>query len=138
MAHLLRIAAVTAASCCAVLIAAPIATSDPFEPVLSADLGSSTPALASKMIARLIVPPHHFAAFDSIITHESGWNTFAINPASGAYGLGQALPPEKMSSHGWDWQFNPLTQIRWAYDYMNLRYGSPEAAWVFWQAHHWY
>ena len=33
-----------------------------------------------------------FAALNSIITHESGWNPNAVNPSSGAYGLGQALP----------------------------------------------
>ncbi|MFG2915370.1 MULTISPECIES: aggregation-promoting factor C-terminal-like domain-containing protein, partial [unclassified Kitasatospora] len=26
----------------------------------------------------------------------------------------------------------------WALDYMNTRYGSPNAAWNFWQSHHWY
>ncbi|MFB7669233.1 lytic transglycosylase domain-containing protein, partial [Kitasatospora sp. NPDC056138] len=30
------------------------------------------------------------------------------------------------------------TQIKWAYTYMNERYGSPNAAWSFWAAHHWY
>ncbi|MFF2145480.1 lytic transglycosylase domain-containing protein, partial [Kitasatospora sp. NPDC058190] len=27
---------------------------------------------------------------------------------------------------------------KWALDYMNTRYGSPNAAWAFWQTHHWY
>ncbi|MCM6778081.1 transglycosylase SLT domain-containing protein [Nocardia sp. CDC159] len=94
--------------------------------------------LAPKTIARFIVPPDQFDAFDNIITRESGWNTFAVNPSSGAYGLPQALPPHKMASHGLDWPYNPVTQIRWAYDYMNKRYGSPNAAWAFWQAHGWY
>lgn len=94
--------------------------------------------MAPRLIARAIVPPNQFDAFDNIITHESGWNMFAINPRSGAYGLPQALPAFKMFSHGLDWPFNPITQIRWAYDYMNERYGSPNAAWAFWQAHHWY
>ncbi|MEV7592863.1 lytic transglycosylase domain-containing protein, partial [Streptomyces sp. NPDC089922] len=26
----------------------------------------------------------------------------------------------------------------WGLDYMNERYGSPVAAWNFWQANHWY
>jgi hypothetical protein len=94
--------------------------------------------VAPQTIARVIVPPNQFESFDQIITHESSWNMFAINPASGAYGLPQALPAYKMFSAGVDWPFNPVTQIRWAYEYMNQRYGSPNAAWVFWQAHHWY
>ncbi|WP_280371482.1 transglycosylase SLT domain-containing protein [Nocardia wallacei] len=103
-------------------------------------LGVVLPAfrLAPKTMARFIVPPHQFPAFDNIITRESGWNTFAINPESGAYGLGQALPGHKMSTHGPDWCCNPVTQIRWTYDYMNQRYGGPDGAWAFWQSHGWY
>jgi hypothetical protein len=94
--------------------------------------------LSTKALAMFVVPPHHFRTFDNIITRESSWDVFATNPISGAYGIGQALPPEKMASHGADWRFNPLTQIRWTYDYMNERYGSPDNAWEFWQEHHWY
>ncbi|MFD7908558.1 lytic transglycosylase domain-containing protein, partial [Kitasatospora sp. NPDC059747] len=67
-----------------------------------------------------------------------GWNVTATNPSSGSYGLGQALPASKMASAGADWKTNPATQIKWALDYMNTRYGSPNAAWTFWQANHWY
>ncbi|WP_218020175.1 transglycosylase SLT domain-containing protein [Nocardia anaemiae] len=94
--------------------------------------------LGTRALALTVVPLHQFPAFDAVITHESGWDVFAINPESGAYGLGQALPAEKMQTHGADWRFNPLTQIRWTYDYMNARYGSPDGAWAFWQQHHWY
>ncbi|WP_254207112.1 transglycosylase SLT domain-containing protein [Nocardia alni] len=100
--------------------------------------GSSLAGVAPRTMARFIVPPSEYPSFDQIITHESGWNVFAVNPTSGAYGLGQALPPQKMSSHGFDWLWDPLTQIRWAYDYMCQRYGSPDSAWAFWQVHHWY
>jgi hypothetical protein len=62
----------------------------------------------------------------------------ATNPSSGAYGLGQALPAGKMSAAGANWRDDAATQIRWAYNYMNSRYGSPNAAWAFWQGHHWY
>lgn len=89
-------------------------------------------------LALTVVPLPQFPAFDAIITRESGWNVFAINPSSGAYGLGQALPAFKMYTHGWDWPFNPLTQIRWTYDYMVQRYGGPDQAWDFWQRNHWY
>ncbi|WP_433758319.1 transglycosylase SLT domain-containing protein [Nocardia sp. CA-135398] len=94
--------------------------------------------LGTRALALTVVPLHQFPAFDAVITHESGWDVFAMNPESGAYGLGQALPAEKMQTHGADWRFNPLTQIRWTYDYMNERYGSPDGAWAFWQQHHWY
>ncbi|MEE1782170.1 transglycosylase SLT domain-containing protein [Streptomyces sp. SP17BM10] len=89
-------------------------------------------------IAAQIVPADQLASFSQIISHESGWNVTATNPSSGSYGLGQALPASKMASAGADWKTNPATQIKWALDYMNSRYGSPNAAWAFWQGHHWY
>lgn len=92
----------------------------------------------TRLLALTVVPIGQFPSFDRVVMCESGWNLFAVNPVSGAYGLGQALPPEKMETHGSDWRYNPLTQIRWTYDYMNQRYGSPDGAWAFWQKHHWY
>ncbi|MFF9643116.1 aggregation-promoting factor C-terminal-like domain-containing protein [Kitasatospora aureofaciens] len=89
-------------------------------------------------VAARIVPANQLASFSQIISHESGWNVTATNPSSGSYGLGQALPASKMASAGADWKTNPATQIKWALDYMNTRYGSPNAAWAFWQNHHWY
>ncbi|MEE1782042.1 transglycosylase SLT domain-containing protein [Streptomyces sp. SP17BM10] len=89
-------------------------------------------------IAAQIVPANQLASFSQIISHESGWNVHATNPSSGAYGLGQALPGSKMASAGADWRTSASTQIKWALDYMNSRYGSPNAAWSFWQGHHWY
>ena len=89
-------------------------------------------------IAAQIVPADQLASFSEIISHESGWNVHASNPSSGAYGLAQALPGSKMASAGSDWQDSAATQIRWALGYMNDRYGSPNAAWQFWQANNWY
>ncbi|MEU8901526.1 lytic transglycosylase domain-containing protein [Nocardia sp. NPDC048505] len=106
--------------------------------VRQAGLSMAMLRATNRLIALTIVPAYQFPAFDMVITRESGWNHLARNPASGAYGLGQALPPEKMFTHGVDWMINPVTQIRWTYDYMNKRYGSPEGAWAFWQANHWY
>ncbi|MFC1418935.1 aggregation-promoting factor C-terminal-like domain-containing protein [Streptacidiphilus cavernicola] len=91
-----------------------------------------------QQIAAQIVPADQLASFSAIISHESGWNVHAENPSSGAYGLGQALPGSKMASAGSDWQDSAATQIRWALGYMNSRYGSPNAAWAFWQANSWY
>ncbi|MFF9641747.1 aggregation-promoting factor C-terminal-like domain-containing protein [Kitasatospora aureofaciens] len=102
------------------------------------------PAVASaadaspQAIAAQIVPADQLASFSQIVSHESGWNVTATNPSSGSYGLGQALPASKMASAGADWKTNPATQIKWTLDYMNTRYGSPNAAWAFWQTHHWY
>jgi flagellar biosynthesis GTPase FlhF len=98
----------------------------------------AAPSGSPQEIAAQIVPADQLASFDQIISHESGWSVTATNPSSGAYGLGQALPGSKMASAGSDWQTNPATQIRWALSYMDSTYGSPNAAWAFWQAHNWY
>lgn len=69
---------------------------------------------------------------------ESGWNHFARNPSSGAYGIPQSLPAEKMASAGADWATNPETQIRWGLGYIEGRYGQPCAAWAHSQQKNWY
>ncbi|MFJ4570413.1 lytic transglycosylase domain-containing protein [Streptomyces sp. NPDC088846] len=100
--------------------------------------GSYTVAEIQAM-ARQIVPADQFQCFSNIVNVESSWNYLATNQSTGAYGLVQALPGSKMVSAGADWQTNPATQIKWGLSYMNSgRYGSPCAAWSFWQANHWY
>lgn len=94
--------------------------------------------LSPYQVAERIVPSGEFGCFDWIVTHESGWDVHATNPSSGAYGLGQALPGDKMASAGSDWRDNPVTQIKWTLGYMDERYGSPCSAQSFWEAHNWY
>ena len=60
---------------------------------------------------------------------ESGWNSTAANPSSGAYGIPQSLPGNKMASAGADWQTNPATQIKWGLGYIAERYKTPCGAW---------
>ncbi|WP_282692013.1 transglycosylase SLT domain-containing protein [Streptomyces sp. CC208A] len=98
----------------------------------------SASAASPQEIAKQIVPASQYASFSKIVSHESGWNHKATNSSSGAYGLVQALPGSKMASAGADWKTNPATQIKWGLKYMNERYGSPNAAWAFWQANGWY
>ncbi|MDH6577359.1 transglycosylase SLT domain-containing protein [Kitasatospora sp. MAP5-34] len=99
---------------------------------------AATPASSAQALAAQIVPANQLASFKQIVSHESSWNTTATNGSSGAYGLVQALPGSKMASAGADWKTNPATQIKWGLKYMDERYGSPNAAWAFWQTHHWY
>ncbi|MEW2517102.1 tachylectin-related carbohydrate-binding protein [Actinacidiphila alni] len=79
-----------------------------------------------------------WSCLDTLWVHESGWRWNADNPTSSAYGIPQALPGTKMASAGADWETNPVTQIAWGLSYINSRYGSPCAAWTFWQGHNWY
>ena len=73
-----------------------------------------------------------------IIRNESHWSSVAINKSSGAYGLCQSLPADKMASAGNDWRFNPLTQMKWCHRYAKSRYGGWQNAHKFWQANHWW
>ncbi|NUR25563.1 MAG: hypothetical protein HOV83_06890 [Catenulispora sp.] len=98
---------------------------------------NATPAQA-QAIAKQLVPTSQYACFANIIERESSWNLHATNPSSGAYGLGQALPGDKMAPYGSDWRNSATVQIKWALAYMTGRYGSPCAAWTFWQNHSWY
>jgi hypothetical protein len=100
--------------------------------------GSDYAGLSAQQIAARLVPAGQLSSFEEIISHESGWDVHAVNASSGAYGLGQALPAGKMAAYGADWQDSAVTQIKWALSYMDSRYGSPNAAWAFWQAHNWY
>lgn len=71
---------------------------------------------------------------------ESGWNENALNKSSGATGIPQALPGNKMASKGADWRTNPKTQMAWGLDYIADVYGSPSRAFSTWQGRspHWY
>lgn len=104
----------------------------------SSSTAASTSNEDPQAIAAQIVPADQLASFDEIISHESGWDVTATNPSSGAYGLPQALPGDKMASAGADWQTDATTQLEWALNYMNTTYGSPNQAWTFWQANGWY
>ncbi|WP_055566977.1 lytic transglycosylase domain-containing protein [Streptomyces atriruber] len=127
---------VAAAASGMVFAAAPAQAATPTTAKAAAP--AAAPASAKAIAQKKIPDPAQFAAFDKIVSHESGWNPSATNSSSGAYGLVQALPASKMASAGADWKTNPETQIEWGLKYMNDRYGSPVGAWNHWQANGWY
>jgi hypothetical protein len=69
---------------------------------------------------------------------ESGWNRFAYNPSSGAYGIPQAVPGSKMGSAGKHWRWRARTQIKWGLGYIKGRYRTPHRAWEHEVAYGWY
>ncbi len=79
-----------------------------------------------------------FSCLNSLWEQESGWNPYAANPSSGAYGIPQALPGSKMATAGPDWQGNPATQITWGLGYIQSTYGSPCGALAHESAVGWY
>ncbi|GAA1057566.1 hypothetical protein GCM10017608_17470 [Agromyces luteolus] len=70
-----------------------------------------------------------FGCLVDLWNKESGWNVYAQNPSSGAYGIPQALPGSKMSTAGADWATSASTQITWGLGYIAGRYGTPCGAW---------
>lgn len=67
-----------------------------------------------------------FACLNGVVMIESGWNKYATNPGSGAYGIPQALPGSKMAVAGSDWQTDGYTQLRWMIKYyIPPTYGTP-------------
>jgi hypothetical protein len=108
--------------------------------------GGGSPA-ANAALARAIFPqytsdPLIWNAWNYVAMRESGWNQFATNPSSGAYGIPQALPYNKMPRAAWPgWaggQSDPRSQILWMWDYMASTYGGPVGAAAHEQQYNWY
>lgn len=99
---------------------------------------------ANKAYARLYIlntyawGDDQWVALEQLWTRESGWNHLAVNPTSGATGIPQSLPGDKMASAGADWKTNPQTQIRWGTSYIKERYKDPLGAWAHFKAKNWY
>ncbi|GAA2886164.1 hypothetical protein Acy02nite_41960 [Actinoplanes cyaneus] len=79
-----------------------------------------------------------FPCLDKLWKRESGWNYKATNTSSGAYGIPQALPGNKMASIASDWKTNPATQIKWGLNYIEGRYSTPCGAWNHSESVGWY
>ena len=107
------------------------------QPAASAPSGSPQ-QIAEQMLSQFGWSSSQFSCLQPLWALESGWNIYASNPGSGAYGIPQALPGSKMASAGPDWQSNAATQIRWGLTYIQGTYGSPCAAWSHDEADGWY
>jgi hypothetical protein len=107
------------------------------QPATSAPSGSPQ-QIAEQMLSQFGWSSSQFSCLQPLWALESGWNIYASNPSSGAYGIPQALPGSKMASAGPDWQSDAATQIRWGLTYIQGTYGSPCAAWSHDEADGWY
>jgi hypothetical protein len=107
------------------------------QPAASAPSGSPQ-QIAEQMLSQFGWSSGQFSCLQPLWALESGWNIYASNPGSGAYGIPQALPGSKMASAGPDWQSDAATQIRWGLTYIQGTYGSPCAAWSHDEADGWY
>lgn len=111
---------------------------------ISASVEMARTPEGAKEVAEIILTQEYgfgesqFACLDSLWTRESHWNYKAHNYRSGAHGIAQALPAEKMSVVGTDWRTNPVTQIRWGIRYITIRYDTPCKAWSYFKARNYY
>ena len=80
------------------------------------------------------IPENEWWAVDWIVSKESSWNPNAVNSSSGACGLVQSLPCSKL---GPNWN-DPVTALKWQYQYVTARYGGYSQAVSFWKANGWY
>ena len=79
-----------------------------------------------------------FTCLVDLWNRESNWNYRAENVSSGAYGIPQALPGNKMRDAGDDWRTSAETQIRWGLGYISDRYTTPCDAWAHSEENGWY
>lgn len=86
--------------------------------------GNLTSPAENRAYAQSVLSASEFACADILVNRESGWQTGATNPSSGAYGVPQSLPAGKMASAGADWRTNGKTQVKWMQNYVKGRYGN--------------
>jgi hypothetical protein len=92
--------------------------------------------MGAKVVARQIMMSEYnwgsyqFECLNRLWTKESHWNYKAHNYRSGAHGIPQALPANRMEIISTDWRKNPVTQMRWGLRYIDIRYETPCKAWA--------
>jgi len=117
---------------------------EPVIPAVSEAPAAGTPdpgtaqAIAKSMLTARGMGADQYNCLVSLWNRESGWNVYAMNSSSGAYGIPQALPGNKMATAGADWATNPATQIAWGLSYIEGRYATPCGAWAHSENNGWY
>lgn len=114
---------------------APVA---PVAPAAGEPDPGSAQAIALGMVTARGWDATEYNCLVALWNRESRWNVYSYNASSGAYGIPQALPGEKMASAGADWATNPATQITWGLGYIEARYGTPCGAWAHSEELGWY
>jgi Transglycosylase SLT domain len=120
-----------------VIKAPKLATASVGAPVAGTPDPGSAKAIAKQLLDAKGWGSDQYNCLVALWDRESGWNVYAANP-SGAYGIPQAKPGNKMASAGPNWQSNPRTQIVWGLGYIQGRYSTPCGAWAHSQSSGWY
>ncbi|WP_461173944.1 hypothetical protein M1D93_04290 [Arthrobacter sp. Z1-9] len=107
-------------------------------PVVAVNDPAGAQAYAAGQLGNYGWAPDQMQCLVTLWNKESDWTTTATNPSSGAYGIVQSLPAEKMASAGADYLTNYRTQINWGLNYIQERYQSPCGALNFHLSNNWY
>jgi hypothetical protein len=107
-------------------------------PAVAVNDPASAQAYAAGQLANYGWSADQMQCLTRLWTKESEWSTTSTNASSGAYGIAQSLPAEKMASSGADYLTNYRTQINWGLNYIQERYQSPCGALNFHLSHNWY
>ena len=103
---------------------------------ISAQVEMARSITGAKKVAKSIMNTDYawgedeYSCLNRLWTKESHWNYKAHNPRSGAHGIPQALPANRMDIISTDWRKNPVTQMRWGLRYIEIRYETPCKAWA--------
>jgi Transglycosylase SLT domain len=126
------------------VVAAPVVVEEPAASTSTGAPAAGTPdpgsaqAIAQGILASMGMGNDQYSCLVALWNRESGWNVYAFNESSGAYGIPQSLPGDKMASAGADWATNPATQINWGLSYIMSRYSTPCGAWEHSESNGWY
>ena len=118
-------------------VVAPVAAASTAPAAGVPDPGTAQ-AIAYGILQSMGLGDSEYSCLVALWDRESHWNVYAHNTSSGAYGIPQALPGEKMASAGADWATNPATQVTWGLGYISSRYGTPCGAWAHSEDQGWY
>jgi hypothetical protein len=95
--------------------------------------GAAAQAFAASLLGQYGWGQDQMPPLISLWNQESGWNSNAVNPSSGAYGIPQSL------GHGHPYNLGDYkAQVIWGLNYIKSTYGSPSAAWAHERAFNWY
>jgi len=120
------------------IVVEPVLPAAPAAPAAGVPDPGTAQAIAKSMLAARGLGTDQYNCLVSLWNRESGWNVYAMNSSSGAYGIPQALPGSKMATAGADWATNPATQIAWGLSYIEGRYATPCGAWAYSEDNGWY
>lgn len=91
----------------------------------------------AKVLSNEMFGEEQWKYLNSVVNMESGWNPYAQNPHSTAYGIFQFLDGT-WNSYGCSKTSDYKLQVDCGLRYIQMRYVNPYGALIFHQSHGWY